>query len=140
MPRCSLFTCQADAHICVTAAMQGWLRANWGVQATVLYDKAPSFFRPTDVATRHELFTRLATDFPPVRSRSGSHARRSVYSHRWVRQMEGARAGDTLFTRIDAQGQPEAHPDRPALIVRCAAVGAGALLSKPPTAVPQHGV
>ena len=61
---------QADAHICVTAAMQSWLRDNWGVHATVLYDKAPSFFRPTDVAARHELFTRLSADFPPVRAMS----------------------------------------------------------------------
>ena len=50
--------------------MQSWLRDNWGVHATVLYDKAPSFFRPTDVAARHELFTRLSADFPPVRAMS----------------------------------------------------------------------
>lgn len=50
---------QAHAHLCVTKAMREWLRNKWGVQATVLYDRAPAFFRKSSVPERHALFKRL---------------------------------------------------------------------------------
>ncbi|KAI5062103.1 hypothetical protein GOP47_0022642 [Adiantum capillus-veneris] len=46
-------------HICVTKAMQQELAQNWGIQATVLYDRAPGHFHPTSIKERHELFLRL---------------------------------------------------------------------------------
>ncbi|CAK4140935.1 unnamed protein product [Aphanomyces euteiches] len=54
----------ADAHFCVTKAMQGWLRENWNITATVLYDKPPEFFKPATVDEQHELFTRLNEQMP----------------------------------------------------------------------------
>lgn len=35
-----------DAALTVSQRFQHWLRDRWGVQARVLYDKAPSFFQP----------------------------------------------------------------------------------------------
>ena len=50
----------ADGHMCVTAAMRDWLAREWGVRnAVVVHDKPPAFFKPTDAAGAHELFTRL---------------------------------------------------------------------------------
>ena len=42
--------------------MQTWLLETWSVKATVLYDKPPTFFKPTTVAEQHELFSRLQGD------------------------------------------------------------------------------
>eukprot|EP00201_Polytomella_parva_P017656 CAMPEP_0175051690 /NCGR_PEP_ID=MMETSP0052_2-20121109/7949_1 /TAXON_ID=51329 ORGANISM="Polytomella parva, Strain SAG 63-3" /NCGR_SAMPLE_ID=MMETSP0052_2 /ASSEMBLY_ACC=CAM_ASM_000194 /LENGTH=437 /DNA_ID=CAMNT_0016316021 /DNA_START=579 /DNA_END=1892 /DNA_ORIENTATION=+ len=50
---------QADASFCVTKAMQDDLHNTWGVIATVLYDRPPSFFRRTSVEVAHDLFRRL---------------------------------------------------------------------------------
>jgi len=52
----------ADGGLCVTRAMQGWLRDEWGVPARVLHDKPPSFFRPLDVSEAHSLFLRLSKE------------------------------------------------------------------------------
>lgn len=49
----------ADAHLCVSRAMQTELAAHWGVQATVLYDRPAGEFAPTPAAARDALFTRL---------------------------------------------------------------------------------
>ncbi|RHY29673.1 hypothetical protein DYB32_004964 [Aphanomyces invadans] len=48
----------ADANFCVTKAMQTWLHEHWRIEATVLYDKPPEFFKPATVAETHDLFTR----------------------------------------------------------------------------------
>eukprot|EP00798_Chlamydomonas_sp_ICE-L_P023969 gene23970-9542_t len=53
---------QGDAHFCVTEAMKEELALRWGVQATVLYDRPPSFFKRTSVESAHNLFTRLHSD------------------------------------------------------------------------------
>ena len=58
-----LFGQQLDGHLCVTAAMAGWLRDEWGVEAKVLHDRPPEFFRRLDEAERHALFRRLASQF-----------------------------------------------------------------------------
>lgn len=47
---------RASAHLCVTHAMSDYLRRDFGVQATVLHDRPPSFFRTIDVASKHDLF------------------------------------------------------------------------------------
>ena len=38
------FAGRFDGHLCVTAAMQAWLRDKWGVDARVLHDRPPAFF------------------------------------------------------------------------------------------------
>ncbi|KAL7516137.1 hypothetical protein ACHAWX_001186 [Stephanocyclus meneghinianus] len=52
----------ADAHLCVTQAMEGWLGENFGVHGRhvrVVYDKPPLLFCPTRVEEQHELCRRL---------------------------------------------------------------------------------
>lgn len=46
---------RADAHLCVTKAMQQELAANWGIHAIVLYDKPPAFFKPACLEERHKV-------------------------------------------------------------------------------------
>jgi len=48
-----------DGHLCVTHAMQAWLRATWGVSAHVLHDRPPSFFQRLALPQKHELLRRL---------------------------------------------------------------------------------
>ncbi|EFJ33796.1 hypothetical protein SELMODRAFT_82712 [Selaginella moellendorffii] len=49
----------ADGHLCVTKAMQHELAENWGIRATVVYDRSPEFFQPATLEEKHELFLRL---------------------------------------------------------------------------------
>ncbi|XP_024537883.1 UDP-glycosyltransferase TURAN-like [Selaginella moellendorffii] len=49
----------ADGHLCVTKAMQHELAENWGIRATVVYDRSPEFFQPATLEGKHELFLRL---------------------------------------------------------------------------------
>lgn len=39
--------------------MQTWLQDNWQIEATVLHDKPPLFFKPTPLDVQHELFSRV---------------------------------------------------------------------------------
>ncbi|OWM85656.1 UDP-glycosyltransferase TURAN isoform X1 [Punica granatum] len=50
----------ADGSFCVTRAMQQELAQNWGISATVLYDRPPEFFHPASLVEKHELFCRLS--------------------------------------------------------------------------------
>ena len=60
---------RSDGNLCVTKAMkvivfslphfQEWLHKEWGIEATVLYDRAPSFFHRTSLDERHALFQRI---------------------------------------------------------------------------------
>ena len=54
---------RADASLCVTIAMQKWLFDEWGINATVLHDRPPSFFCKTPLDIKHNLFHRLRADF-----------------------------------------------------------------------------
>ncbi|CAH0482299.1 unnamed protein product [Peronospora belbahrii] len=54
-----VFGRKADANLCVTYVMQTWLRETWQIEATVLHDKPPPFFKPTSLDIQHELFTRV---------------------------------------------------------------------------------
>lgn len=38
---------------------QEWLHNEWGIEASVLYDRAPSFFHRTSLEERHALFQRI---------------------------------------------------------------------------------
>jgi beta-1,4-mannosyltransferase len=46
---------RAAAHLCVTRAMQTWLREETGARAAVLYDRPPEFFAPLGAAAAHAL-------------------------------------------------------------------------------------
>jgi len=51
---------QADAHLCVSRAMQAVLQADWGIAgAVVLYDRPAACFAPTPPHVRQDLFRRL---------------------------------------------------------------------------------
>ena len=51
----------AQAHLCVSRAMQTMLAQQWGISATVLHDLPAQRFAPTPLPVRRELFRRLAT-------------------------------------------------------------------------------
>ncbi|EEY59176.1 chitobiosyldiphosphodolichol beta-mannosyltransferase, putative [Phytophthora infestans T30-4] len=54
-----VFGRKADANLCVTHVMQTWLKDTWRIEATVLHDKPPLFFKPTPLEAQHELFSRV---------------------------------------------------------------------------------
>lgn len=58
----------ADAHFCVSRAMQATLAERWNIHATVLYDRPAQAFAPTALPTRRDLFRRLRDDlaFPAL--------------------------------------------------------------------------
>jgi len=93
------FAQRADAHFSVTNAMREWMKKEWGVEPSVLYDKAPEFFRQTSVSERHDLFRRLAPQLEAACSKLCPNP--------------GSSAPGTLFT--DDKGQ--LREDRPALVV-----------------------
>ncbi|KAI0509902.1 hypothetical protein KFK09_010502 [Dendrobium nobile] len=49
----------ANSSLCVTESMQQWLAQNWGVKASVFYDKPTQFFHPTALKESHKLFCSL---------------------------------------------------------------------------------
>lgn len=50
----------ADAHLCVSRAMQAELQERWNLRdVTVLYDQPAQFFVPTPLSRQRELFSRL---------------------------------------------------------------------------------
>lgn len=96
----------ADAHFSVTRAMQKWIKANWGVEPVVLYDKAPHFFHKTDEGERHALFSKLE-----------SQLRTAQAAFEKAKGLDGKGSdGSTLFTCL-ANGKAKLRPDRPALVV-----------------------
>lgn len=99
-----LLGARLDAHLCVTKSFRGWLQEEWGIDAAVLYDKPPAFFRSTPVDVRHELFTRLAPEFADIEE--------AILGHRIA-----PGSGETLFTARGARGAAELRPDRPALLI-----------------------
>jgi beta-1,4-mannosyltransferase len=55
----SLCSRRASAHLCVTDAMRVWLEREWGVKASLFYDRPPPAFKPLSLRERHDLFLRL---------------------------------------------------------------------------------
>ena len=53
---------RAHAHMTVSQALADWLKREWGVNATVLYDRPPAFFAKPDLAAAADLWQRLARD------------------------------------------------------------------------------
>ena len=101
-----LFSRAASAHLCVTRAMQGFLLQEWGVRATVLYDRPPREFHPLSVLEMHELWVQLQQE-------------------RWVdvvaieHKFWGHPLDDgTLLTRVDpGSGGVVMREDRPVVLV-----------------------
>ncbi|KAL3132089.1 hypothetical protein ABBQ32_008699 [Trebouxia sp. C0010 RCD-2024] len=107
--------------------MQQFLRAEWGIAATVLRDTPPHWFHRTGVQERHELFTRLAADFDgPTQVDGVDHLIPNPHSQQHVDGLPGRNqhkladdvphSGRNVFTHLLC-GQPRLRTDRPALIV-----------------------
>jgi beta-1,4-mannosyltransferase len=99
----------ADGNLCVTNAMQDWLRANWGIAASPLHDCPPAFFKRLDARERHAFFRRThASLFAAAAAKFSIDVTADGAPN-------GAAEGDasTLFTLAD--GSP--RKDRPALLV-----------------------
>jgi beta-1,4-mannosyltransferase len=53
---------RADAHLAVSSALADWLRREWGIRATVLYDQPPAVFAKPSLEAAANLWQRLARD------------------------------------------------------------------------------
>jgi len=58
------FAARCHSALCVTKAMQVDLSSNWGIPATVLYDRPPDIFHPISHAEKHVLLKKLSQDYP----------------------------------------------------------------------------
>jgi beta-1,4-mannosyltransferase len=102
---------RADAHFCVSRAMQSDLAENWGIQgATVLYDQPAEVFGPTSLDHQHALFSRLQSGGlvpgPTGETYPGPEASSND------RNIE-----ETLVTSLSNRKGLCLRPDRPALIM-----------------------
>ncbi|KXZ47485.1 hypothetical protein GPECTOR_35g923 [Gonium pectorale] len=99
-----------DAHFCVTKAMQEDLRHNWNVDAVVLYDRPPAFFRRTPLPAVHILFRKLGAALEQP-------AFNDFYTHAVAARASQETAELTAVT-IKRPNQPAAYkPGRPAIVV-----------------------
>jgi beta-1,4-mannosyltransferase len=53
---------RADGHLAVSQGMADWLRRQWRIDATVVYDRPPSFFSKCDPAASADVWQRLARE------------------------------------------------------------------------------
>ena len=53
---------RADAHLAVSSALAEWLRREWGVRASVLYDRPSAVFAKPSLEAANDLWQRLARD------------------------------------------------------------------------------
>jgi beta-1,4-mannosyltransferase len=115
----------AAVHLCVAEAMRAELKAVWGVDAVVLYDKAPNHFQLCSSAERHDFFSRNRDTFT-MSAESGGGRKDLSASQAASAALEDP---STLFTLNPPRGKKtqllvkgtskQAHmsPDRPALLV-----------------------
>jgi len=78
---------RASAALCVTKAMAGDLRENWGIEASVLHDRPPHQFQPLSSSFRSDFLQRLSSTFPdlaPLTSSSSSSPALLVSSTSWT--------------------------------------------------------
>ena len=104
--------------------MQQFLKAEWGIAATVFRDTPPHWFHRTSIQEKHELFTRIATHLN-IPGNLG-HKVHCAHSQPHVdteqdsdQQAQGSGVsypGHNQFTHWVCQ-QPQLKCDRPALIV-----------------------
>ena len=104
-----LFSRTGDAHLCVTAAMQAWLREQWGIEARVLHDRPPAFFRALEPQPRHELLRRLRPQFVDANG-----------APLWADEGEPGSPwadGGTPWSRVGRNGEAAPREDAPALLI-----------------------
>jgi beta-1,4-mannosyltransferase len=53
---------RADGHLAVSQALADWLKREWRLQATVVYDRPTAFFAKPSLDAANELWQRLARD------------------------------------------------------------------------------
>lgn len=97
---------RAHSHFCVTKALQTFLLEQFAIQANVLYDRPPSFFQPTSVQQKHELFTRLQPQL-----------QHDTIGSSLTHYMQQTGAPCTPFTHIQHKKGALLRSDRPALVV-----------------------
>lgn len=51
---------RANKHLCVTRALKGWLKSEWGIDATVLHDRPPALYQPLAPSQRPRTLRALA--------------------------------------------------------------------------------
>lgn len=98
---------KASENLCVTQAMQCDLRKQWAIEAQVFYDRPAPQFHPISMQQKHELFKRLASEYPRHFA-SGMLADSSN-----LEQVEDC----TRFTIKTVSGDTQLRVDRPALLV-----------------------
>ncbi|XP_063623690.1 chitobiosyldiphosphodolichol beta-mannosyltransferase [Cydia splendana] len=54
----------AHHNMCVTYAMKSDLFQNWGIEATVLYDRPPKIFHPITLEEKHQWFLKISQQYP----------------------------------------------------------------------------
>jgi beta-1,4-mannosyltransferase len=106
----------AGGHLCVTSTMRDWLCKHFGVAgAEVLYDRPPSAFRPRGADDVHELLCRLGPQLS-----AAAIGGRLTTPHAGSGSASGSGSGlqgETLLTRLSADGSAEPRRGRPALVV-----------------------
>ena len=112
----------ATSHLCVSTAMQQFLKAEWGIAATVFRDTPPQWFHRTSVQERHELFTRIAAHMNGPESHLGNHVHCQHHidtdqdQDQQTQDSDVSYPGHNHFTHLVCQ-QPQLKCDRPALVV-----------------------
>lgn len=116
------FGAKSADNLCVTRAMRDDLRDRWSIGAHVFYDRPPVQFRPIGVERKHELFERLAVEWPAEFGAS-TEAMSAVED---VKASENGRPDgtasvevteSTAFTLRTASGAVQMRADRPGLLV-----------------------
>lgn len=105
------------AHFCVTKAMKEFLASDFGIDATVLYDRPPDAFRPLPLEEKHETLVRLA---PQLRAAAIGASRvlgRAATTGAGAEAAAAAADAETPFTQPLPGGGAADAPDRPALVV-----------------------
>jgi beta-1,4-mannosyltransferase len=111
----------ADAHLCVSHAMQAALAQQWNIHgATVLYDRPAEVFAPTPWQARHDLFRRLQHDlaFPAVACRPEAPERPAIIVSptSWTADedfsllLDAARQCDALIRQREAASRRRPFP------------------------------
>lgn len=98
---------KASDNLCVTQAMQYDLREQWAIEAHVFYDRPAPQFQPISLDQKHELFRRLASEYP------NHFASCMLAGHSNLDEVEEC----TRFTLKTVSGDTQLRLDRPALLV-----------------------
>ncbi len=114
----ALFGRRADAHLCVSQAMQADLRNNWRIpDAAVLYDRPASFFAPVDAQAKNDLLARVLGD-----ALAGDHGTRPaivVSPTSWTRDEEISILLEAaeLFDRMIAEYEKSSSHKFPGMVI-----------------------